>query len=110
MMKTEDAKEDLNHFAVKLIPGLVGESNVWSARFGGKGQGLLDSQSGEVNIIFRTVNDVSTVLTSNVFWGERIIANFTFHSMVLAALVCDGLKERAATRTRPAKHDYKTRD
>jgi hypothetical protein len=47
MMKTEDAKEDLNHFAVKLIPELVGESNVWSACFDGKGQGLLDSQGGK---------------------------------------------------------------
>ena len=57
---------------------------------------LLDRQSGEVHVVFRTVVDISTELGKDVLGSKGIVVYRTRNGVILVALVGKGF-EKCAT-------------
>jgi len=58
-----------------------------------------------VNVVLWAIYDVSTKMLPDVFRGKRVVRNLSLYSMILSALISEGLEEGAASRPWFTKND-----
>lgn len=66
--------------------------------------GLGNSQSWEMDVVLRTILNISAVGFSDYFWRERIEADIAVDCMILVMLVAENLEQSTAPRARPSQN------
>ena len=60
-------------------------------------EGLVDSKSGEVNVVFGAILHVSAVVPLDLLRGEGVVPNFTFNRVEILPLICEDFQQCAAS-------------
>lgn len=77
MLQSEYSSKDFCELVDKIGSRRV-DSFLGNTRLGCKVQGLFDGKGGEMNVIFRTVLDISSIKLGNIRRGQRVIVNIAF--------------------------------
>ena len=72
---------------------------------GREAESFLDGKRGKMYVVLGGVDDIPAIVLGNVFRCEGVIMHFTFHKMILGALVGERFQERAASRAWVAQYD-----
>ena len=97
MSQSKDSRQDLCHKVNIFTPSLSLKSSTRCSCLRSELDGLLDSESRKVDIIFRTVLNVSAEVVSDLIMSERIIKHVSFDGVVLLSLIGECLEKRATT-------------
>ena len=104
MSQTENGLRDVGdvfHVMTTWTPQAI----VRCRHLGRKVECFLDGKRGEMYVVLGGVDNIAAVVLGNVFWCERVIMHFTFHKMILGALVGERFQEGAASRAWAAQYD-----
>lgn len=104
--ETEDGGEDVGDFLDKLIPGLITGPGMWGTSLGRKPDRFLDGQGRKMNVVLGRVLNVTTIVSSDLLWSQRIVVNLALNVVISIPLVREYLKERRASRSRATQHDW----
>ena len=99
MPKPEHRFEDLGYPGDVLLPRYTVQARLWGPCLCREAKSLVDCEGGEMDIVFRAVLHVTTVMRLDLFGRERIVPHFSLNLMVFLPLICQCFKQRAAPRS-----------
>lgn len=105
MAETEDGRDDVSGHLVVLLTAVPVNSVLWRAGLGGKAESLANRHGREMDVIFRAVLHISSVVLLNLRRRERIIVAFALNGVVFMRLVGEGPEEGRATGSRASQDD-----
>src|SRR5229473_7800161 len=106
MAQTKNCLYDIGYNCHIGAARTILEASMWCAHLGCKPQRLIDREGGEMNVILRTVRDVTAEVLRNILWRERVVVYFTLNKMIFYALIGERFQQCAAPRARASQDNW----
>lgn len=89
MTETKDGCQDINNRLDVIIATMAADTSMlgWGSGLGSEAKGLFDSQGREVDVIFGTVLNISTIMLSDSLWGQRVIVDVARNAVVFVPVI-----------------------
>lgn len=105
MAETKDSGNNVGGHLVVLLTAVSVKSVLRCAGLGSETEGLANRQGWEVDVIFRAVLHVSTVVFLDLLGRERVIVAFALDGVVFVRLVGECAEESRTTGSRASQYD-----
>jgi hypothetical protein len=80
-----------------LLPRLILDPRLRSARLSSKMHCVIDGEGGEENVVFRAVLDVSAVVGSDLRWCEGVVVDVAVYGVIFGPAICESFEKSCAT-------------